>query len=157
MENWILNADQVAELFGVKRRWIYELVKQGLPQSGKNQFHAPSVVKWFVDNRSNASAADITEQKKLLYKAQTERTELEVAEKRGELLRADVVQSSILELFTGIRTEIESLEPRLARFMPKESVGELRTEIKHILESIARNVETFSDLRDSSKDHPSAS
>ena len=155
-DDWIITADEVGQLLGVQRRQVYNLVKQGLPQSGKNRFHAPTVVKWFIDTRSNENAADITEQRKRLYKAQTDKTELENSQIRGELLKVGAVQTAFFELGTRIRTQIEAIEPRLARMLPPEVVSEFRIEIKAALEAISDDVAAFADTRDDGEDHPAA-
>lgn len=159
MGDLVVSADVIGKLLGVQSRQVYRLVKQGMPMAGKNKFHAPSVVKWFIDERSKSSgeAPDIQEQRKRLYKAQTDKTELENAQIRGELLSANAVQTTFLELGTRIRTQIESIEPRLARMLPKDSVDLLRTEIKAALEAISDDIATFADTRDDSEDCPTAS
>lgn len=152
----IVDAETMATILGIKRAWLYRLQQQGLPKASRGQFHVPTVVQWFVDRKSDEGAADITEQRKRLYKAQTDKTELENSQIRGELLKTAAVQTAFFELGTRIRTQIEAIEPRLARMLPPDVVSEFRIEIKAALEAISDDVATFADTRDDGEDHPAA-
>lgn len=154
---WIVTGDEIGELLGVQKRQIYNFIKQGMPKAAKGRFHAPTCVQWFVDERSSGETGDINEQRKKLYKAQTDKTELENAKLRGGLLESDVVQTVILELATLVGTQIDSIEPRMARKLPPDLTAELRLELKALREAISDGVRDYADTRDCGGDHPSAS
>jgi len=155
--DWIGNAKQVRELLSVSHRQVYRMREMGLPEAGKNKYHMPSVIRWFTTDRVSENAGDINEQRKLLYKAQTDKTELENSRLRADLLDTAVVHTAMLELATLVRTQIEAIEPRLARQFGVENAALLRVELKQALEVISDAVSTFADTRDDSRDHPSAS
>ena len=157
MTDWMINADEAAEMLGVAKRRIYKYREQGMPMVGRGKYHVPTIVQWVIREKSGNSvqaAKDINEQRQMLYKAQTEKTELENAQIRGDLLKSDVVQTTYLQLGTLVRTQIEAIEPRLARQFTPEQTAIIRQELKLALESIARDVETFADSRNHGADHP---
>ena len=152
--DWIVTAAEIGDLFGVQQRQVYHYIKQGMPKASKGRFHAPTCVQWMLDSRGGSSDVDITEQRKKLYKAQTDKVELDNAALRGELLNSNEVQTVILALATLVGTQVDSIEPRMARKLSPELTAELRAELKSLREAIADAVRDYADTRDSDRDHP---
>jgi phage terminase Nu1 subunit (DNA packaging protein) len=155
-QTWIVDTSQMAELLGVGDRHIRKMAQDGMPKVKRGQYHAPTVIQWYLGNKT--ADGDTRDQRTKLYAAQTEKIETETAKLQETLLDADVVASEMMELATRAATGLDALEPRLsaALGLDIDQRTKLRLEIKATREMIARDVETHADNRDSRKDHPTA-
>lgn len=108
---------ELARIFGVSRKWVYELVDKGMPRDGRH-FDLAAAVQWYMAELkapgSVEEAADVTEARRRLYVEQTEKARLENAQLRGELVDLEEARAVLFEVSSIIATQHEALAPRLA-------------------------------------------
>lgn len=105
---------QLALLFGVSRKTVYMWVSEGMPKNGK-VFDPPECVKWYMLRQGGGGAApELNVARKRLYDAQCERTELENAKMRGELLDYEETKSTLMAIGASLASQLDGLGPRLA-------------------------------------------
>jgi len=156
MDSWLVTTNQLADLLGVAARTIFKFRDQGMPIVKRGRYHAPTCVRWLIDSRTKTEATDLQEQRQMLYKAQTDRAELENAKLRGELLEVPAAQTMFFSLGTTVRTSFEAIVPRIARQFSREQLETISNEINSALETVADEIKADAHSRDSSGDHPTA-
>lgn len=93
----IVTTAQLAKIFDVEPRWIQRLVSEhGMPRAAPGKFDLLTCVRWYVRHlrealqaRSTGEGSDLTNltaERTRQLRAQNERTELLMAEQRGELI-----------------------------------------------------------------------
>lgn len=112
-----VTATELARIFGVSRKWIYELTNKGMPRDGRH-FDLAAAVQWYMGElKAPGSAeepADVTEARRQLYIEQAEKTRLENARLRGELVDLEEARTVLFEISSIIATQHDALAPRLA-------------------------------------------
>ncbi len=136
-----VNAGELARIFGVSRKWVYSLEAKGMPRAGR-LFDVALCVQWYLaelkGGGGDTEPEDLTKARLELYKAQTERTQLENARLRGELVELEEAQAVLYEVASVVATQHDGLAARLAGLV----IGE--TDIKRVQSLL---FEEFRELR----------
>lgn len=114
----IVNAEKLGELLRLTKQRIYQLVKVGMPKTGRGQFDAAKCTLWYVHflqdalNRktpqnNSEENKDLRKEKTLLIRVQRELAELQLAEKRRQLI--SVLDSAAIWEDAIIRTRARLL------------------------------------------------
>ena len=111
---------ELAELFDVTPKYVSQLVlNHGMPKAAKNKFNFYKCVKWRFDfneksfeDRSQKIREENT--KSRLERANAELKELDLAEKRGELVQATAMENAWLNEIAVIDAELEGLAIKAA-------------------------------------------
>ncbi len=157
-----VNAGELARIFGVSRKWIYQLEKQGMPRAGR-LFDVAAATRWYLAElkaaQQDTDPEDLVTARMALYKAQTERTELENARLRGELVDREEAQTVLYEVASIVATQHDAVAPRIAGLIVGENdVKRIQTvlfeEHRAIREAIAGTIERLATARRS--DDPTA-
>ena len=144
-----VNATDLAQIFGVSRRWITKLVEQGMPRDGR-QFNVASCVQWYVDQLKSKHGGpepeNVLEARRLLYIEQTEKNRLENARLRSELIDADEARAVLYAVASIVGTQLDALAPRLSGIVigmtdAAELQITLLEELRSVRDAIAREVE----------------
>ena len=125
---WIGKIDEVSSELNVGERYIYELQKRGLPRVKAGRYNIPKCFRWYVrylqkklvqraypesgDGSVVAAAAGETRHKLLSIEAELK--QIELAEKREQLISIERVEKDLAKIVTEVRTRILALPPRLA-------------------------------------------
>lgn len=118
----------LANLFGISERRIQQLVKEGLPRDGRGKFDFVKSVKWYtrylraalerkaVPTGSGDSKVYVGEREARIREitATADLKELELAEKRGELVAIHDVEHVLADLVLTTKGQIMAIPPRLA-------------------------------------------
>ena len=163
-EEFIVNSNDLAIILRLSPRRISQLPKEGMPKHGRAKFNLPDVIEWFLEKRS-AGSGPVTEsmnsQRQLLYKAQTEREELNNSVRRRELVEYDQVQHTLNALSVMFARQIDAIGARLAN----ELVGQTEAaiikeriddETRQVRESVASVVKAWADTGDIGDDTEAA-
>jgi len=125
---WIGKIDDVARELNIGERYIYDLQKRGLPRVSPGRYNIPKCFRWYVrylqrklveralpenGNGSIAGAAAGETRHKLLS-IEAELKQIELAEKREQLISIERVEKDLAKIVTEVRTRILALPPRLA-------------------------------------------
>ena len=125
----------LANLFGISERRIQQLVKEGLPREGRGKFDFVKSVKWYtrylhaalerraVPTGSGDSKSYVGEREARIREitATADLKELELAEKRGELVAIGDVERVLADLVLTTKAQIMAIPPRLAPDLVGES------------------------------------
>ncbi len=124
-----VNAGELARLFGVSRKWVYQLEQKGMPRAGR-LFDVAAATQWYLAELKGIEVAqdpvDVQAARLALYQAQTEKTRLENARLRGELVDVEEARAVLYEVASIVATQHDGLAPRLAALI----LGE--TDIKRV-------------------------
>ncbi len=107
---------ELARLFGVTRPYVYELVAKGLPRSGR-YFDAAECVQWYLGElrgTGEQEPEDLTEARRRLYVAQTEKTRLENDRLRGSSIDIEEALALFYSLASIVATQHDAVGPRIA-------------------------------------------
>ena len=125
---WIGKIDDVARELHIGERYVYQLAKHGLPRVKPGVYNIPKCFRFYVrylqrklverahpetgDGAIAKSGAGETRHKLLSIEAELK--QIELAEKREQLISIDKVQKDLEAIVVEIRTRILALPPRLA-------------------------------------------
>ena len=113
---FIVNTQQLADIFGVTTRNIGYMVSNGnMPKHSRGKFNAPECVAWLVEQKTEPEEArDLEEQRFLLCKEQTERESIGNQVRRDELVEIQDVMHLMNEVIAATAGQHDGLAPRLA-------------------------------------------
>lgn len=113
----LVTQTELARIFGVSRKWVSQLVQKGLPREGR-RYDVSACVQWYLSTLKAADdspePADMTEARRQLYIAQTEKTRLENARMRGETLLVEDAQSILYAISSIVASQLDAVAPRIA-------------------------------------------
>lgn len=155
----------LAEIFGVSEKTIRNWVADGMPQAGHGKYDLRACVQWKVDQVATASIDDEAEgatdsARRELYIAQRHKIELEIAERRGELLPAALVDQTLASVASVATSQIDALGPRLAGELadmddPAAIQARLFTEGRQVRAAIAEQIRQMAEvLAEGEQDDP---
>ncbi|MDH3906671.1 MAG: DUF1441 family protein, partial [Gammaproteobacteria bacterium] len=102
----------LAAVMGVTEQHVGALaIREGLPRRGRGQYYLPDVWAWAM---TRAKGGD-DDARTRLYRAQTEKTELDVEIARHQHIPADEVQQAMVELLAILLNVCDSLPQRAAQ------------------------------------------
>jgi len=126
---WIGKIADVARELNIGERYVYDLQKRGLPRVEAGRYNIPKCFRWYVrylqrklverahpdDDKGNGSiATSAGETRHKLLSIESELKQIELAEKREQLISIDRVEKDLAKIVTEVRTRILALPPRLA-------------------------------------------
>ena len=119
-----VNAGELARIFGVSRKWVYQLEQKGMPRSGR-LFDVADCVQWYLAELkgldTDIEPEDLTKARLALYNAQTEKTRLENERLRGQLVDVDEARTVLYEVASIVATQHDGLAPRIAALVLGET------------------------------------
>lgn len=150
-----MSVNQIADILGVTRRTINRMVTAGMPQAGHGKYDMRACVQWKLDQVAGAAAEEGVDgatdsARRELYIAQRHKIELEIAERRRELLPAALVDHTMASVASVAASQLDSLGPRMAGELadsddPAWIQSRLLLECRAIRQSIAEQIRQMSD------------
>ena len=127
-----------AEMLGLSSRQISNLRAKGMPAHAKGNGHEypiPDAVQWYVRFKEEAAAtearpADLDEAKLRLETAKAEMAELELAERRRQLVTVERYVAEQADAFARVRARLDVLLVRLGRAVELETPEARRREVQ---------------------------
>ena len=126
--SWIGKIADVARELKIGERYVYDLQKRGLPRVKPGRYNVVACFRWYVrylqrklveralpengDGSIAGTAAGETRHKLLSIEAELK--QIELAEKREQLISIERVEKDLAKIVTEVRTRILALPPRLA-------------------------------------------
>ena len=126
------------------------------PKNGK-LYNAKEALPLIFDvDRGEQSAINPLKEKALLDEARRKLLELELAQKRGELLSSDGLQTELEDVFSSIRSKLLNLPPKLAqRLSGRKLPGkEIEKESKELIEEALLGLVGIQVGKDITRDDP---
>ena len=136
----------IAEVLMLSERRVQQLTKDGtLPRLEKGRYELAPVVQAYVAHlraRSLGNHADI-DGKVRLIKARADIAELELAQRRGELVSPDILETNLVALLIEVRTRLMAVPSSAAAripstLQPAEIEAIIRDHIDEALEALSR-------------------
>lgn len=121
----IKGQESIAEVFGVAPKTIVEWQEQGLPIAVRGRPGVPSeydtvaCIEWMVDREVKKVRSEKPQDR--LASLQADKIEMELAERRGVLIPADLLEPRLQAAFTAARERWLEAAPRLARELPADA------------------------------------
>jgi phage terminase Nu1 subunit (DNA packaging protein) len=117
----IVNKASLAEIIGYSEETLTTWQKAGLPmvyQSGRgasNQYDTEQVIAWMIARE--LAKVQVESQKDRLSRLQGDKVELEIAEKRGQLIPVDQIEPAWAAMVASARSYLRSQPDRLAHLL----------------------------------------
>lgn len=117
----IVNKRDLAEIIGVSERALTDWQREGLPvvYSGErgesNQYDTEQVIAWMIARE--LAKVQVESQKDRLSRLQGDKVELEIAEKRGQLVPVEHIEPAWNAMVTSARSFLRSQPDRLAHLL----------------------------------------
>lgn len=135
----IVGQESIADMFGVAAKTIVEWQEQGMPiaQRGRpgvpSEYDADACIDWYVQREVRKVQSERPQDR--LARVQADKIEMENAEKRGLLIRADQLEPKLKAAFVAAREMWLEDARRLAR--------ELSSDAQEREDSLLSAFETF--------------
>lgn len=120
----LTNAKILANLFGITESRIHQLAKEGLPKERRGKFDLLKCVRWYVKylhaviEKKAVPMGDSyvgeREERIRSIRADADLKEIELAEKRSQLVSIQDVEKSMTDLVLTTKARIMAVAPRLA-------------------------------------------
>lgn len=125
----IVGQEQIADVFGVAPKTIVEWQEQGMPIAVRGRPGVPSeydtdaCIAWYADREVKKVQAERPQDR--LARVQADKIELELMEKRGLLLPADLIEPKLRAAMIAAREMWRNEPSRLAREVPGKPIKEI--------------------------------
>lgn len=128
----LVNIKQMSEMMNVSPRWVQKLAAEGLPRAGRGKYDAVKVILWYVRYlqaalekkavpQGDGTFAGMKDERARSIRADAELKEMELAQKRRELVRVDDVARAAVDLVVLTKSRIMTVPARLAAEITGES------------------------------------
>lgn len=108
---------ELARIFGVSRKWVSLLHSKGMPRDGR-RYDVAACVQWYLQTLKakddSPEPEDMTEARRQLYLAQTDKTRLENTRLRGETILLEDARSLLFGVSSIVATQLDAVAPRIA-------------------------------------------
>lgn len=123
----VIGQENIALVFGVAPKTIVEWQEQGFPVSLRgrpgvpSEYDTPACISWMVERELKKIQAQRPQDR--LAGLQADKIEMENAEKRGQLIPAELLEPKLKAAFVVARTKWLDAVQRLARELPGDEAG----------------------------------
>lgn len=133
--NDIVDGEFLAAVIGRSERWVRELVGQGLPKRGRNQYPLSECVQWYLSRSS--SDAEIGRQ---IQEQQLRKLTIDNDIKEANYLEKETVFEGYKEIAGIVASHLEGLPARMGQGDPI-LVERLEDEVRRLRRQVASKVE----------------
>jgi len=109
-----VSRDVLASIFNVTVRAVAHWSNAGCPRHADGTFDPAKVYQWRLDHAIEGGGLNLNAQKARLARAQAERAELDLQERRGELLERSSVQANVRGICAAARDRLLGIPERAA-------------------------------------------
>lgn len=134
---------------------ITQLVRDGMPKEARGQYDPVRCMYWYIGSlrtvvsrretqNTDGTSSNLTTERKRLITAQAERTELELAKTRGELITTTECERLLSEIVLETRARLLAVPARAARQLVGEksmvmAQAKVEKEIRVALDEMAKH------------------
>jgi len=158
-----MNKAEFSDLVGRSPRQVSNWISEGMPSTGTGRKGAPlridpaAAIQWLLNRTEQKNAAPLSEERRRLVAAQAEKAEIETAQRKGELLELNDVETLLIEGAAVFAGQKRSMGSRLAGKLagmddPKAILKLLNSENDRILQNVADKFSALTDLGAASSD-----
>src|ERR1019366_10758332 len=109
-----LTRDELASFYHVTVRTVDRWITDECPRHADGTFDPAKVFQWRLDRAVADGSLNLNAERAKLARAQTEKAELDLAERRGELIDLQVARREIRAICSAARDRLMGLPERLA-------------------------------------------
>ncbi len=135
-----LDQTDIAEVHGVTSRTIREWGEQGLPRNPDGSYDGPATIEWRIA-RSTGGALDLDQERARLAKEQADKTALENAQRRGELVDLNTIGEELGRALAAFRARLlgaaNKLAPRVNPEDPARAQQIIAAELEQVLTDLS--------------------
>lgn len=140
----IVGQERIAEVFGVAPKTIVEWQEHGFPIAQRggpgvaSEYESADCIRWMVDRELKKIQAETPNDR--LSRVKAESIEMDNAERRGLLVRADQIEPKLKAAFLAAREKWLDAVQRLSRELPADVDGReamLQAEFETFLQRLA--------------------
>lgn len=140
----IVGQERIADVFGVAPKTIVEWQEQGFPVAQRggpgvaSEYESADCIQWKVERELKKIQSETPNDR--LARAKAESVEMDNAERRGLLVRADQLEPKLKAAFVAAREKWLDAQHRLARELPADIDGReamLQAEFEAFLSRLA--------------------
>lgn len=123
----IVGQEQIAAVFGVAPKTIVEWQEQGFPVAQRggpgvpSEYESADCIRWMVDRELKKLQAETPSDR--LSRVKADAVEMDNAERRGLLVRADQIEPKLKAAFLAAREKWLDAVQRLSRELPSDLAG----------------------------------
>lgn len=123
----IIGQERIAAVFGVAPKTIVDWQEQGFPIALRgspgipSEYDPPACIAWLVDRELRKVQAETPNDR--LARVRADSIEMDNAERRGLLIRADQLEPKLKAAFVAAREAWLDAVPRLSRELPADADG----------------------------------
>lgn len=141
----IVGQERIAAVFGVAPKTIVDWQEQGFPIALRgspgipSEYDTPACIAWLVDRELKKVQAESPNDR--LARVRADSIEMDNAERRGLLIRADQLEPKLKAAFVAAREAWLDAVPRLSRELPVDAEGRealLQAEFEAFLTRLAQ-------------------
>ncbi len=121
----LVRIGQVAHVLNISERRVQQLAKEGLPREDRGKYDLANCMIWYIrylqkklESKSLGSEdggrSSFLAEKRRLVKADAELREIELAEKRKQLVAIGDVEKSWTDLVLEVKARVLAIAPRIA-------------------------------------------
>jgi len=149
--------EELARILGLSPTMINRLVKDGMPKISHGRYNLAAAVQWYIqtwrDRAEGGGVGNLWDEKKKQVIAQTQRTELENAKLREEMIPAVMVAHTLNEVAVIVSTQLDGLGGRVSSQVaaltdPGEVQAVIFDEARAIRRAIAGSIKSYATLPD---------
>lgn len=126
----ITTAWELSSLLGITERRIQQLVKEGMPKSGRGEYPLRECVRFYVGHLhrliEEEKSDTVVSEKIRLMRAKAEKAEVEVLKLRGEVLDLERVRQETMLISVEIKEAFLAVAGRLAPELAGKDAGYIK-------------------------------
>jgi len=140
----IVGQEQIAAVFGVAPKTIVEWQEQGFPIAQRggpgvaSEYESSDCIRWKIEHELRKIQSETPNDR--LARVKADAIEMDNAERRGQLIPADLLEPKLKAAFVGAREKWLDAQHRLARDLPADVEGReamLQAEFEGFLSRLA--------------------
>ncbi|HXE90479.1 MAG TPA: hypothetical protein VNK82_05885 [Terriglobales bacterium] len=153
----LVGVEKIAKALNVTRRRVNQLVHEGMPRAERGKYELGACMAWYIRYMQSAferremfsddgSSADVRRQRARMLKASADLAEMELAEKRGELVPVEAFKRVMGNMIAVVRSQLLGLPGRVAHQLegePRHVIRKRLTDQVHVALTALSIPETY--------------
>lgn len=135
---------ELAEIFGIGERCVRELIAGGLPRSARGKYDIAKCCSWYIQKlKAQANTKQTKAQKQAEFiDLQIEEKQIDISERKGELLWQTEIIEAVQEIIVLLRSEILGAKSSLAVEIDSERAAEIEVILDRELRKVFNQTST---------------
>ena len=140
--NILVNSKALATVFNLAKTYISKYTQEGILEKDENNLYDlfPSITAYITHlrDRDSGTLLSLNEERAMLTKTNREKSQIELAEMRGDLIKKSVIEKEAFNKARTVRDNLLNIPERLSAQLSVEQYDLLKNEIIQALESLSK-------------------